>query len=66
MCILLSNCTNTVVTRLANKRAQIASSKNNLEPQCKKRKLIHKAGHVSWMKDAACEKQTVVFGHTKM
>ena len=62
MCILLSDCINTIVIRLTNKRAQIAGSTNNLVWRFKKNeslgarkdKLVHKAGHVSKAKDAAC------------
>ena len=52
---------NIVVIRLTNKRAQIASSTNNLVWYSKKlrasvqeKKKSFEAGHVSWIEDAAC------------
>ena len=30
----------------------------------RKEKLVQKAGHVSWMKNAGCLKQIVVYEHT--
>ena len=32
----------------------------------RKEKLVHEAGHVSWMKDIACSKQIVVYGYKKV
>ena len=59
----LCNCSNIFVIRLTNERAQIAGSMNNLVWRSKKmrtsvqeKKTSFEAGHVSWIKDAACEK----------
>ena len=49
MCILLSDCTNTVVIRLTNKRAQIAGSINNLVWHSKKmRASVREKRTSSW------------------
>ena len=32
----------------------------------RKERLIHEAGHVSWMKGTASEKETVVYRNTKI
>ena len=51
MCILLSNCTNTVAIRLTNKRTQIAGSTNNLVWRFKKTRASvreKKTGSRSW------------------
>ena len=59
----LWNCNNIVVFRPTNKRAQVAGSSNNLVWRSKKmrasvreKKTSFEAGHVSWIKAAACEK----------
>ena len=43
-----------------------ARFQNNEKLGARNDRLVHEAGHVSWMEDAANEKQTVVYGHTKM
>ena len=40
MCILLSDCTNTIVIRIANERAQIVGSTNNLMWRFKKNESL--------------------------
>ena len=54
---------NIVVIRLTNKKVQIDGSTNNLVWRSKKirasvreKKTSFEAGHVSWIKDPACEK----------
>ena len=39
---------------------------SNENLSARKERLVHKGGHVGWMKDAACKKQTAVDGHTMM
>ena len=46
-CILLCNCNNTVVIRLTNKRAQIASSTNNLVWHSKKMRALVRGKKIS-------------------
>ena len=43
-----------------------ARFQNNEKLGARNERLVHKAGHLGWMEDAAYEKQTVVCGHTKM